>query len=241
MIKLSPDQLYKKIIDDQVKRITWYEGYIPNPKDSRHHFHRFKDEDPNAVLANSTQLLNTYPGLFTVMMERTTNGGSEPPIVLRVETAISNQGTMNGLPNGGGITQEQMYQKVLADVKQEMEIQNLKNQNEILKMKLQGFHTTAQKLGHVGAEIVMHVLKVKAPNLAKNMQGFADFEDVTGTEEKTGDSKKEEQKPIEIKDKKRLAQSLEKIINALGEDTFNKVADLLEKDPSKAELLKNFL
>lgn len=241
MIQFTPAQLYKRITDEGIKNITWYEGYVANPKEMRHNFHRFKNEDVNAVLADAQNVLNQFPGLFTVLMYKSASGTNEPPTVIRVNGGNAQiAGPMQGFSGQtmtGRETEEEMYQRLLRQIKSEMEIQHLKEENARMKDRLNGLQTASGKLGLVSSEVIWNILKKSSPNLAKTMQGFEENEDTEQVQEKP--KTKSQSNPKQ--DRERFQRSLDIIVETLGIETINKVADLLQKDPSKAELLKSFL
>lgn len=237
MILLSPEQLYEKIQEGDIKYITWYEGYVPNPKELRQMFHRFRAESPAEVLADAQKILGRYSGQFTVSMLPTDKGTAIPPIVVRVQANGGTNMAMNGTPGGQQqLSYDQLYQKVLDDVKKEMETQRLKMEIESLKNQLNGIQGQGDKLAYVGMKIVEGFLAKNNPKLKQAIQGFTEAEEV-----KTDTNMDEKKAPEPPKDKAKLAAAFDKLYALMGEDLLITVADKLEASPDKVQLIKTFL
>ena len=238
MITLTPEQFYKRIVSEGWKFITFHEGYVPNPKESRFYFFRAKHEDPNQLVPIVREALETYPAHFTIVAQRLLSGSAEPPVVCAVDSRQMQIQNLNGFHGAQNMrtrmTEEEMYQKVLADLKKEMELESLKNQLKAAQEKVEGFETGGKKLAFVGSEILWSMLK-RNPKFSQAMQGFDSAEDVTDkTENKT-------ETPPEIKDKAAVTLALNYCLKYLGEDSFIALAKKLNENPAAAETLKSFL
>lgn len=237
MIILSPEQLYEKIEEGGIKYITWYEGYVPNPKEQRQMFHRFRGESPADVTADAQKILQRYNGSFTVSMLPTDKGTAIPPIVVRVQAIGGQNMAMNGAPNNNQLSYQQLYDKVLEDVKKEMLIQSKDLEIANLKNQLNGIQGQGDKLAYVGMKIVEGFLAKNNPNLKQAIQGISDAEIVKDNTSMSGETKA----PEPPKDKAKLAAAFDKLYALMGEDLLITVADKLEANPDKVQLIKTFL
>jgi hypothetical protein len=237
MIALSPEQLFKRIQSEGFRSVTFYSGLVSNPKESKSFFWRFRNEDVNTVEAAVREVLNEYPYAFTVMAYNKHNGSAEPPAIFMVDPYKSANGSapMNGhglkagqFGSAPAVSEEEMYQRVLLKIKDEMERDNLKRELEFMKQQLNGFQSVGGRLAFVGEQILTSILN-KNPKFQATMQGL-------------NAPVMEENKDIEKTEKKQeLAEALSTLVNVLGEDTFIAVAKKLKEDPQKAALIKTFL
>jgi len=226
MIQLSPEQLYQLITQDQVKRITWFEGFVSNPKDHRVHFRHFKSEDNGAVLNHAKELLSQFSGLFTVAMNPRHDGGSLPDTVVRVLSTVQPT-AMNGAQQGAGSmnSYQEVYDKVLKDLHQDLKVKQLEHERDMYKLQLNGMQSSGDKLAYVGMKMLEHYANKKTGVKTGAMQGI----EIDTT------------RKIEIKDQEQLTKAFNIILFVLGEEAVCKVAAKLQEDPSKGEMIKTFL
>lgn len=238
MIRLTPEQFYERITDEGLKVITFYDGYVPNPKESKQYFYRVKNEDPNITLAASKKLLETYPYQFTVVGYRLHVGSAEPPVVFMVDGQRAAQ-NLNGLPGFqtmGAIpafSESDMRDKILKELRSEMELDYLKKTIQAQNDELEGYRSGAKKLGAVGTEILYGFLS-KSPKFKQALNGFTEPTENEPQTSKTGE-------PVTIDNKAAVTKALNQCITFLGETSFIKLAQKLEDNPGNANLLKSFI
>jgi hypothetical protein len=238
MIRLTPEQFYERITDEGLKVITFYDGYVPNPKESKQYFYRVKNEDPNICLAAAKKLLETYPYQFTVVAYRLHVGSAEPPVVFMVDAQrLANN--LNGLPGIQtmaalpAFSESEMREKILKELRAEMELDYLKKTIQAQNEELEGYRSGAKKLGAVGTEILYGFLS-KSPKFKQALNGFS------GTDQNEPQAN-EKGEPVTIQNREAVSKALNQCLTYLGESSFIKLAQKLEDNPGNADLLKSFI
>ena len=234
MILLTPEQLYEKIQESDLKYLTWFEGYISNPRESKTMFHRFRGDSVADALADARKILERYNTDFTVSMMRSDKTGSEPPTVCRVKGSGAQGAQMQGTQQPQQqYSYQDMYNKVLEDVKKEMETQRLKNEIENLKNQLNGIQSQGDKLAYVGLKIVEGIMN-KNPQTRQAIQGIENAKEIK-------ENMEENKQPEPPKNKEALGKAFDKLYALMGEDLLIQVADKLEANPDKVALIKTFI
>lgn len=232
MIVISKDNLIDKIRSHGFKVASFYDGYFNSiDQDKRPYFEKYKEDNPEALVARIENLAKTYPGQFTVILKH--GEGSHNPALafVRFEIAQNPQNQnlqLNGVGSGFGFeTQQQMEDRLLNKIKTQMRENMLEHENKALKAKLQGLETTGGKLAH------MIEMWLEAKFLGKKIPSL---QGTPGQKKQAKKNTEEEDEEEEQISEKQLQQSMGTILDLLGAETIVKLADKLENREDDAIL-----
>lgn len=223
MIVINKDNLIEKIRNHGFKVASFYDGIFTNiDQEKRPYFEKYKEDSVEGLIGRIENFAKTYPGQFTVILKHGEGSHHPAMVFVRFDQVINPQSGQTQL-NGAGFqfeTPQQMEDRLLNKIKNQMRENMLEHENKALKAKLQGLETTGGKLAN------MLEMWLEAKFLGKKIPALQ------GTPDKKAGAKKPAQKnedPDEDEiNEEDLKQAMGKILDLLGADTIIKLAEKLD-------------
>lgn len=226
MIIINKDNLIDKIRHHGFKVAIVYDGLSSSfDQEKRPYFEKYKENDPEGLVARIENFAKTYPGQFTVVLKHQEGSVNPSQVAVRFDQ-VQTPGQPQLSLNGFGATQEsqeQMEDRLLNKIKAQMRVQMLEHENKALQAKLNGLNSAGGKLANMLEQwIEAKFLGKKVPSL----QG------TPGTKKATKKATQETEEEEETESRKitpeELKNSMNIILDLLGADTVVKLADKLE-------------